>query len=102
MPDTETNQPHKIVATTSKQGTLNWKDILKGLLVAVITPVFTVITTSLDAGILTFNWKAIWITAVSAGVAYLMKNLFTPSQTIVKITPSVDEKTIEQSGSNSK
>lgn len=72
--------------TTSAQFKLNWSDVLKGLLVAVITPVITIITSSINAGTLTFDWKAIGLTALAAGLAYLAKNLFTPAQTIVSGT----------------
>lgn len=71
------------VVTTSNQFTLDIRDGLKGLLVAVITPVFTVIITSLEAGSLTFNWKAIAITALTAGLAYVLKNFLTPAKVVV-------------------
>lgn len=69
--------------TTSGPYSLDKKDFLKGLIVAVITPVITIITTSLDAGELVFNWKAIGITALTAGLAYLVKNFLTPPQIVV-------------------
>lgn len=72
------------LVTTSKAGSLNWKDAGKGLIVAVISPVFTVMLQSLNAGTLTFDWKAIGIVALSACLAYLSKNFFSPSQTVVK------------------
>jgi len=71
------------VTTSSKQGNINIKDVLKGLLVAVITPVFTVLYSSLSAGSLTFDWKAIGTTAGAAGLAYIMKNWLTPTQTVI-------------------
>ena len=74
--------------TTSNQFTVNAKDILKGLLVAVITPVFTIIMGSLNAGSLTFDWKAIGITAMAAGLAYIIKNFFAPPEIIVDAPPS--------------
>lgn len=70
--------------TTSKQFTISLPDVWKGLLVAVITPVITIIMTSLNAGTLTFDWKAIGITALAAGVAYLVKNFLTPSAIMIK------------------
>jgi hypothetical protein len=56
---------------------LNGNDFLKGLLMAALVPVFTILTESLNVGVLTFNWKAIGIAAVAGGVGYLTKNLFT-------------------------
>lgn len=60
-------------------GTLNLKDFGKGLLLAVLTPILTIIYQSLNAGSLTFDWKLIITTGVSAGLAYLLKNLFSNS-----------------------
>ena len=74
--------------TTSNQFTVSLKDVIKGLIVAVITPVITVIMTSLQAGSLTFDWKAIGITALTAGLAYIIKNFFTPAAIIVDAPPS--------------
>lgn len=72
------------VTTTSKQFTLNGRDILKGLLVAIITPVLTIIINSLQQGTLTFDWKAIGITALTAAIAYLVKNFLTPSEITIQ------------------
>lgn len=79
------------VTTTSKQFTLSLPDIWKGLLVAVITPVITIIMTSLNAGTLTFDWKAIGITALAAAVAYLVKNFLTPSAIMIKNPEMAEE-----------
>ena len=57
---------------------LNWKDILKGLLMAILTPVVLIIEQSLEAGSITFNWKQIGLAAIAGGFAYLVKNFFTP------------------------
>lgn len=64
---------------TSNLFSLNWADFAKGLLMAVLTPVVVVIQQSLDAGILTFDWKSIGIGALAGGLAYLVKNFFTSS-----------------------
>lgn len=76
--------------STSKQFTLNGRDLLKGLLVAVITPVFTIIITSLEKGSLTFDWKAIGITAAGAALAYIMKNFLSPGTILI-----TDKATVE-------
>mgnify|MGYP001613218208 CR=1 FL=1 len=72
--------------TTSPTGTLDLKDLGKGLLVAVITPVFTILIQSLQEGSLTFNWKAIGATALAAGLAYLMKNWLSPGTVVLPAT----------------
>ena len=81
---TDTTSVPGIQITTSKQWMLNYRDFLKGLLVAVIGAVLTTVQTSLDAGSLTFNWKTIATVGITAGVAYLVKNFATPSQIILK------------------
>lgn len=67
--------------TTSKKFSLDWKDAAKGFVLSVITGAFTVIVESLEAGTLSFDWKNIGITALTAGCAYLAKNFFTSSET---------------------
>ena len=77
---------------------LNGNDFLKGLLMAVLVPIFTIVQQSLEAGVLTLNFKAICIAAVAGAVGYLTKNLFTASENKVNliggssVPPSKDEK----------
>jgi len=56
---------------------LNWRDFLRGLLIAILTPVFATITTSLEAGVFTLNWHLIAISSIGGALAYLSKNLLT-------------------------
>lgn len=72
-----------ITSTTSKRFTLKLNDFYKGLLMAVLVPVVTIITNSINLGELTFNWKQIWITAIGGFLGYLTKNLFSPSQIVI-------------------
>lgn len=69
--------------TTSKKFRINWLDIGKALLIAVITPVLVIIQAELDSGKMP-SWKSIGMAAVGGAVAYLIKNFFTPSKTIIK------------------
>jgi hypothetical protein len=71
------------VATTSKQYSLDWLDAGKALLVAVASPVIPIIYASLQAGSFVMPWKTIGLTAASAALAYLTKNFFTPSKTVI-------------------
>lgn len=66
----------------SKRFTLGWRDILKGLIMAIITPALVVAQQSLDKGDFTFNWKYVAMASMAGGVAYLIKNLFEPSKSI--------------------
>lgn len=56
---------------------LNWQDLVKGLTMAILTPVVVIVQQSILTGSLTFDWKSIGIAAVAGGLAYLVKNFFT-------------------------
>ncbi len=74
-------------SVTSKQFTLNISDLWKGLIVSVLSSVITIVVGTLNTGSLTFDWKAIGITALTTGLAYIIKNFLTPSQIVVKDSP---------------
>lgn len=59
---------------------LNTTDFLKGLVVAVLTSVLTIIYTSVQSGSLVFDWKTIATTALTSAIAYVSKNLLTNSK----------------------
>jgi hypothetical protein len=59
---------------------LNIEDLAKGLILTVLTSVVTIIYNTVSAGSLTFDWHAIGLTALTSGLAYLMKNLLTNSK----------------------
>jgi len=58
----------------SKKFTLQVPDFVRGALLAVGASVLTVIQQSIEKAELKFNWSIIGTTAVSAFVAYLLKN----------------------------
>lgn len=76
---------------TSPFGKLNWKDLLRGLIVAGGTAAFTIIAKTLESGVLTFDWKAIAIASGSAALAYLTKNLFTPATVQTPVSDATAE-----------
>jgi hypothetical protein len=59
--------------------TLNSKDWIKGLVVAILTAVITVVYSTIQTGTLVLDWKAISIAGISAALAYITKNLLTNS-----------------------
>ena len=62
---------------------LNWKDVLRGFLMALIGAILTGLLTVLDQGEIPMTWaqwKPIIITGLAAGIAYLLKNFFTNSK----------------------
>lgn len=77
---------------TSNFLSLNMQDALKALLMAILTPCLVIIQASVDAGTLTFDWKHIGMAAVGGGVAYLIKNFFTPTAVVSKIQAEADKK----------
>lgn len=58
-------------------GKMQVRDWIRGLFLTILTAVVAVIKTSIDAGDLVFNWKAIATAAVGAIVAYISMNLLT-------------------------
>ena len=59
--------------------TLNKVDFVKGLVIAVLTSVITIIYNTVQTGSITFDWTAITTAAASAALAYILKNLLTNS-----------------------
>lgn len=61
---------------------LNWKDLVKGLITAVITAILTGLVQALESGTALPTLpqiKLIVISGITAGLAYLAKNLLTNS-----------------------
>ena len=59
---------------------LNLVDFTKGLLIAVLTSIITLLYSSIEVGTLTFDWKLIGTTALTSALAYIMKNFLTNSE----------------------
>ena len=61
----------------SSLGKLKLNDFAKGLLITVLTAVLTVIYQSVSADSLVVNWNVVLTTGLTAGIAYLLKNIGT-------------------------
>jgi hypothetical protein len=59
--------------------TLDNKDFIKGLLVAVLSAVITILYNTIETGSLNFDWKAIGTMALTSALGYILKNLLTNS-----------------------
>lgn len=59
---------------------LNAVDFAKGLALAVLTSVLTIVYDVVQTGSLVFDWKQIATAAITTAIAYLLKNLMTNSQ----------------------
>jgi LPS O-antigen subunit length determinant protein (WzzB/FepE family) len=77
-----------LLVNVSKKFTLVWNDGLKALAVAAVSPVIPIIAQSISAKTWVFDWTTIWHTAVAAGFAYLTKNFFSTTATVVSPTPA--------------
>ena len=55
---------------------LDYRDLAKGLLIAILTPALLVVQQSLSEGHLVFNWSNILAVAAAGGLSYLIKNFF--------------------------
>jgi len=77
----------------NKQGSLNWRDLLKGGVIAAISPAFTILIQSLQAEDFTVNWKSILNVAIISFLTYLSKNLFTAPSVVT--TYSSNDKAVE-------
>lgn len=61
----------------SKFLSIGTRDLLRGFVMAVLTPIFVIVQQSLEAGVLTFNWQSIAMAGVAGALAYITKNVFT-------------------------
>lgn len=71
-------------AIVQKQFSLNKRDILRAMFMAIGTPVLVFVQNSIDAGTFNFNWKHLAMAAIGGLVTYLLKNFFAPTQTVIK------------------
>lgn len=64
----------------SKKNTLNRRDLVKGLIMAIIAPVVVLLEQVITSGNLSgINYSALGLAALGGGVGYLVKNFFTNS-----------------------
>jgi hypothetical protein len=68
--------------TTSKKYSIDLRDTLIGLAIAVGTAALIVVQDQLSGGDLTFNWKEIGASSIAAGAAYLIKKFLDPQQKV--------------------
>ncbi len=81
------------VKATASKFDLSKNDFLKGLLMAVGTPVIAVLLATVQAGTWQFDWNLIGTTAASAFLMYIGKNFFNGPSLVV---PDPSKKMIEE------
>jgi hypothetical protein len=59
---------------------IDLNDFAKGLLLAVLSSVLTIVYSTIETGSLLIDWKLVGTTALTTAIGYLIKNLFTNSQ----------------------
>lgn len=85
----------KVVA--SKKYRLQWRDIVRGFLMAALTSALLVVQQTIEAGEIVLNWKPIAMAAIGGGVGYLLKNwLFEPPKVIVTTKTNEQAKNFEK------
>ncbi len=67
---------------TSPKYSINWKDFLKSLGIAVGTDVLFVIQQTIDSGSFSFDWKHIGMIALASVVTYLTRNFFRSAKVV--------------------
>lgn len=73
--------------TSSKRWSWNVQDVYKGLKVAVILPVLTIVQTSITAGSFSIDWREVGLAAAGGFVAYMIKNLLEPASIVITDPP---------------
>ena len=59
---------------------LNWFDLAKGLVVAIVAPALVVIQSVWSSGVLNLDLKQLLSVGLAGGLAYLIENLFTDNK----------------------
>lgn len=83
--------------TTSSFFSLNWQDAFRGFLIAAITAVIATVGQSINAGNLPTlaELKIAGLAGLTAGISYIIKNLFTASEITIKNPPSETMKAVK-------
>lgn len=86
---------------TSKFLSLQGRDFIKGLLIAVIVPVIATLYSVVKHWIDTddpfvIDWKEVARAAFYAFTAYISKNFFEPTQTVIVTTPPLEKESGEK------
>lgn len=91
----------EVTEITSKFLSIQWRDVVKGLLIAVLTPVVLSLWDVVQHWLntdeqLIIHWKGLIKSGIGAGVAYLAKNYFEATKTVKIIKPALSDKSGEK------
>jgi membrane protein implicated in regulation of membrane protease activity len=76
---------------SSKLFSLNIYDFLKGLIVAVLTPIIVFAQGYFANGTLDIEWQALMAVGLSGLLAYLIKNFFSDSQSLPQVSANDED-----------
>jgi membrane protein implicated in regulation of membrane protease activity len=76
---------------SSKLFSLNIYDFLKGLIVAVLTPIIVFAQGYFANGTLDIEWQALMAVGLSGLLAYLIKNFFSDAPTLPKVSEKIND-----------
>lgn len=87
----------KTLKATSRQFTINYFDLLRGLLMAAIgAAVGLIYSAILNGGIDSINWQTVLAGTLTAGLGYLIKKFFTPGEIVVVDPPANELKAVKE------
>jgi membrane protein implicated in regulation of membrane protease activity len=76
---------------SSKLFSLNIYDFLKGLIVAVLTPIIVFAQGYFANGTLDIEWQALMAVGLSGLLAYLIKNFFSDAPALPQVSATIGE-----------
>lgn len=79
--------PEQTTVTSSSQFSLNWRDILRGAVMAALGAAAGLVLGMLQAEEVVFDWTKVWQGAAAAAVAYLVKNFFDAPKIVIVNPP---------------
>lgn len=67
----------------SKQFSIKWRDVVKGILLSVVVPVLVAAQGMLENPDTDFNWSFLAKVGVAAFIGYILKNFFSKPKIII-------------------
>lgn len=75
---------------TSRQFTIDFRDLLRGAALTAITSVLTYLVNAFSDSTFVFQWKPVGKVALVTIMGYLLRNFFEPAKTMIEIKPPID------------
>lgn len=88
--------PEQTTVTSSEQFSLNWRDVLRGAVMAALGAAAGLVLGMLNAQEVVFDWNKVWQGAAAAAVAYLVKNFFDAPKIVIVNPTKADVKAVKE------